>query len=649
MNKPLSKLVTTSLLLMCVDAQSQITLAPQFSDGMVLQRDTSNTLSGYSDRVDSLTVRIDGKDVVSSRISSGYWQINLPQMSAGGPYQIEIVSNDGITHINDVLFGDVWFASGQSNMELPIERVKYTYHNEYTQDHFPQIRQFKVAKRSAYQGPLQQIEAGQWDKAEQGNLAEFSAVGYFFAKKLHQNTGVPVAIINNAYGGSRAQGWMSEKALSAFPTDFQIMQMNQQENYIENTRQQDLVNQQQWFSELEQADLGIKYQWQNPNYDDKHWRSISVPGYWSDQGSESSNGVAWYRTEFYLTQAQAQQTALLQLGRIIDSDTAYVNGIEVGGVGYQYPPRRYTVNKDILKPGKNTLVVRIVSQHGKGGFVMDKPYQLSFDDSKVNLAGIWKFRFGHKMTEAPASQFWPHMQPNAMYNAMLAPLKHTKIKGVIWYQGESNTYDPITYRKLFPAMINDWRETFSRPDLPFIFTQLANYLQAENDPSISGWAETRAAQAHALKLTNTAMITAIDVGEWNDIHPLNKKSVGERFALAALNTVYGKSKFVYQGPILTCAYLAQSNNIAITLANPQHGLMVKGEKLGGFAVSQDGEHYQWVDATIEQEQVVLHLDSAQKIQYVRYAWQSNPERANLFNQFNLPAYPAELSVTQGCD
>ncbi|WP_143873302.1 sialate O-acetylesterase [Catenovulum sediminis] len=640
-------LVLLSLMSLSTLAQAKIKLAPQFADSMILQRNTANVISGYSDQDETLLIQLDGKTIDRTTIQAGYWQTKLPKMSAGGPHRLTFITANQQLELKDVLFGDVWFVSGQSNMELPMQRVGLTYKNELKQDHFPQIRQLKIDKHSAYNGPLKQVKSANWLKAESGNIGSFSAVGYFFAKKIHQQTGVPVAIINNAYGGSRAQGWMSEAALKAFPEDYQTVQNNQQDGYLEKIQQQDKTNSNNWWQKLNQSDLGKQYNWQNPDYDDSYWRTMSVPGYWGDQGTEDFSGAAWYRTTFNLTPAQAQQNGFLELGRIIDSDTTYVNGVEVGHVSYQYPPRRYTIDSSLLKAGVNSLVVRIVAPAGQGGFIPDKPYQISFADSKINLAGIWKFRFGAKMDNAPSTQFWPHMQPNAMYNAMFAPLKNMQVKGVIWYQGESNAGHPEKYAKVFPAMIQNWRETLNNPRLPFIFTQLANYMSADKDPSNAGWAQTRAAQAAALKLANTAMITAIDVGEWNDIHPLNKKTVGDRFALAALNTVYGQHNVVYQGPILSCA-LQTDNQIVIKIENPQNGLFIKGEKLDGFAISNDGTSYQWVDAKIKDANIIINTADASQVKFVRYAWQSNPERANLTNNKALPAYPAELPVSTTC-
>ena len=644
----LFKTLVFAHVLVIFPALAQIHLAPQFTSSMILQRDSSNTLYGHSDTKQRLIAYLDGVEFADQQLGVGDWSIVLPSQDAGGPHTITLKTQQQTIVLSDVLFGDIWLASGQSNMELPMYRVGLRYKVELQNADYPQIRQLKINKHSAYQAPLKYVTGAKWSKAQHNDLAQFSAVGYFFAKELHLKTGVPIGIINNAYGGSRAQGWMSEAALKAFPGDFKIVQNNKNPEYIQAIVDEDNAKKQLWFNEVNQQDLGKKYQWQQPNYDDSHWRTMSVPGYWADQGAEDFNGVAWYRTQFELTAEQATQDGFLELGRIIDSDIAYVNGVEVGNVGYQYPPRRYTVAKHILKAGTNTLAVRIVAPSGKGGFIPDKPYRISFSDSQINLAGVWKFRFGHKMNPAPATQFWAHMQPNALYNAMLAPLKNTKVKGVIWYQGESNTSDPQQYAKVFPAMIENWRELFNQAELPFIFTQLANYMQADSDPSNAGWAQTRSAQATALKLHNTAMITAIDVGEWNDIHPLNKKALGDRFALAALNTVYGNKASVYQGPILSCASLNKQQQIELTLANPQNGLTFVGEKLDGFAVSNDGKNYQWATAVIKGDKIILAAPNTATTQFVRYAWQSNPERANLINNTGLPAYPAQLTLSSTC-
>ncbi|MEP1444555.1 MAG: sialate O-acetylesterase [Paraglaciecola sp.] len=652
---PVRATVTISakvLVLMAVfSADAKITLAPQFANDMVLQRDTPNILQGYADQSESISLYLDEKKLQSTEVKQGAWQLTLPAHLAGGPHTLKIQTSTQLIELQNVLFGDVWLASGQSNMEYTLGTSGSNYSTEILSANLPHIRQFRVERNAAYHGPLSAVAKGQWTIAQGQDLSKFSAVGYFFTKHVHAHTGIPIGIINNAYAGSRIQAWLSESALSAYPKEVNLLQRNKKTREIEKLQTSDKNRYQSWQQELAAKDLGLRHNWFAEHLNDSQWPLVSVPGYWTNQGQEAFSGSMWFRTTFLVSAEQATQASSLKLGRIVDQDQVYINGQRVGDTQYQYPQRIYSLDSGVLKIGLNQISVRIVSHHtGHAGFVPAKPYQLTFKDSLISLSGLWRYQVGHRMAKAmPSPEFKTNEQPSVFYNAMLAPLAKTQLKGVLWYQGESNAKDPNVYQKLFPDMISQWRALFSQPTLPFLYVQLANYLQARHDPSIAGWADIRAAQAQGLTVSNTAMVTAIDLGEWNDIHPQNKASVGQRLANAALQKVYNKPSFSYQGPELTCAERVDKHQIKIHSKFSPLAINGPDAKVQGFAISADNANYRWVEGELHPTFIILKVKEANKFVSVSYAWQSNPTRANLSNNQGLPAYPAKLVINDHCE
>tara|TARA_R110002167_G_C12676972_1_gene651188 strand:+ start:155 stop:2152 length:1998 start_codon:yes stop_codon:yes gene_type:complete len=639
-----------SVALAVFSANGQITLAPQFASNMVLQRDTVNLLQGYADGNERISISMNGVKLQTIEVKQGAWQFRLPATAAGGPHTLTLQSQNPKIALNNVLFGDIWLASGQSNMEYALGTAGNDYEAEIESANLPQIRQFRVARNAAYQGPLSTIAKGQWLTAQGEDLKAFSAVAYFFAKHIQAQTGVPIGIINNAYAGARIQAWLSEQALAAYPSEVQMIQRNKTADEIEHLQIKDQQDHQQWQQELAANDLGVLNNWFTEQLNDSQWPQLSVPGYWTDQGQEAFSGSIWFRRSFIVSAKQAAQPASLELGRIVDQDEVYINEQLVGSTQYQYPQRVYGLNVGVLKAGLNQISVRIVSHNAKkAGFVPAKPYQLGFSDSLIPLSGLWRYQVGYRMPRPLLNpRFKTNEQASVFYNAMLAPLAHTRLKGIIWYQGESNADDPTVYQSLFPAMITEWRTLFAQPKLPFLYVQLANYLDAQHDPSIAGWADVRGAQTSGLKLDNTAMVSAIDLGEWNDIHPKDKASVGKRLAHAALQKVYKQSDVAYQGPLLSCAERVSDNEIKVHSEFSPLATSGPDNKVQGFAISGDNLKYHWVEGELHPSYVSLQVKNANNVAYVSYAWQSNPTRANLSNSHKLPAYPVKLTVTSNC-
>jgi sialate O-acetylesterase len=333
----------------------------------------------------------------------------------------------------------------------------------------------------------------------------------------------------------------------------------------------------------------------------------------------------------------AGQQAKLILGRIVDADSVFVNGVFVGTTGYQYPPRRYDIPSNVLKEGGNTVVVRVISTIGKGGFVLDKPYELVSGGQTIDLKGDWQYRLGATM-DPLASQTFVRWKPVGLYNAMISPLLNYSIKGAIWYQGESNAERPLEYRELFSALICDWRKKWSQGDFPFLFVQLPNFMERIEQPSESNWALLREAQLKTLSLPQTGMAVTIDIGEWNDVHPLNKKDVGKRLALAAQRVAYGDDTIVYSGPIYHSMKI-EGNKIVVTFTNTGSGLVAGSGELKYFAIAGIDRRFVWAKAKIENNRVVVWSEEVPNPVAVRYAWADNPEGANLYNAEGLPASP----------
>lgn len=627
-------------LLCLVSANGQVRLPKLISDGMVLQRGDSVKIWGWAFPGENISVHFAGEQYMSTAGPSGVWTIMLFSLKPGGPYKMEIKASNSVT-LNNILIGDVWLCSGQSNMELPMRRVQPLYEKEIAGSDNDLIRCFTVPKKYDFKEPHHDLDGGNWLPANPENVLNFSAVAYFFALELYNKYKVPVGIINASLGGTPAEAWMSEKALKQFPDHYLELQRFKSDSLINNIESLDRTRIRDWYDLLHKSDKGLKdtfAKWYNPELNTSDWKKITVPGYWSGTELRGLNGVAWFRKEIMIPPEAAGAKGRLNLGRIIDADSVFINGIFIGTTSYQYPPRRYTVPAGILKEGKNTLTVRVISNTGDGGFVPDKPYELVAGDFKTDLSGDWIYKTGAVMPPLRAQTFISY-KPAGLFNAMLAPLLDYRIKGVIWYQGESNAGRPEEYRSLFPAMIRDWRNSFRQGDFPFLFVQLPNFMERDSMPSESNWAMLREAQLKTLSLPATGMAVTIDIGEWNDVHPLNKKDVGRRLALAAQKVANGDNEVVYSGPVYRSIKL-KCGRAVLSFNCPVSGLYVKGGgKLRQFAIAGADMHFVWADAMIRGNKVVVRSREVKKPVAVRYAWGNNPEGANLYNRENLPASP----------
>ncbi len=664
----ISRFAAASLLMLsAVDSFADITLPRLLGDGVILQRDKPLTLWGWADEGEEVRVKFAGKEL-STVTKDGRWSVTFPAFKAGGPYELTVTGKNQLRR-NNILLGDVWIAAGQSNMELPLNRVKYKYPGLIESTNQPNIREFNVPVAYALKGPLQDYTQGQWKTATPENMATFSAVGFFFMQKLHADNNVPIGLVTIPVGGSPAEAWVSESVLQKYPHYQQKLQPFKDDAYVQTTIANDKANSDKWFADLGAADVGLKNNWQQEKLNTSDWKTLQVPGFLKEQGSDFTNGAIWVRKTIELSAAQAAKKAVLWLGCIVDGDQVYVNGQLVGQTGYQYPPRIYAVPAGLLKAGANSISIRLTSYSANAGFVKDKRYELAlgeglFGDEQIDLKGQWKYQIA-----ARAGSMQPtttlHYLPSSLFNAKLAPALPLKIKGVIWYQGESNVEradaqgvhrqpggqcadescaaSTSEYRYLFADLIRDWRAQFKQGDFPFLFVQLANFLPAYEQPTESKWAQLREAQRQTLELKNTAMTVAIDVGEWNDIHPLDKQTVGERLALGANKLAYGKKSVLASGPSLK-QLSAKGNKLVLVFADVGKGLDVHGGDLKHIAVAGADKKFVWAKAEVKKDKLVVWADSVAEPKWVRYAWADNPEGANLYNSAGLPASPFEARV-----
>ncbi|WP_288437498.1 sialate O-acetylesterase [uncultured Chryseobacterium sp.] len=609
--------------------QAKVRLPALVSDGMILQRNQDLKIWGYADAGEKITVKLINKTYTTTADQNGNWMVTLPKLNAGGPYRMTI---NEIT-LKDILVGDVWVASGQSNMELPMRRLKPLYENEIKNANNQNIRFFTVPQKYNFKTPQNDLDGGKWESTNPQTILNFSGVAYFFAKQLNEKNKVPVGIIHASLGGSPVQAWMDEKSLQKYPEYLSEAEKWKNDDLIKSTESEEQSLSKAWYAELDQSDIGLNQHWEKEN-DVSGWKTMLVPGSWEDQEG-SFDGSVWLRKEITLPKGTDQKTAFLNLGRIKDADVTYINGIKVGNVTYEYPPRWYEIPKGVLKEGKNTITVRVINGSGKGQFIADKPYYLEIDGQKTDLKGEWKYKTGAKMERMAPGQTFIRWKPVGLYNAMINPLIHYKIKGFIWYQGESNTGKPKEYGDLLSTMISDWRSKWNKNDLPFLIVQLANFMEKKDEPLDSGWAELREQQRQvSLHVPFTGLAVAIDLGEWNDIHPLNKKTVGDRLALQAQKIGEGK-KIIADGPVYQS--MKKAGNTIIISFRPGTDDLVQGG-LKGFAIKQKDGRYQWAKAKTKGNKVIVWNDQITDPVHVRYDWADNPD-GNLKNTSGLPASP----------
>ena len=615
-----------------MEISNKLILPSIIDNGMVLQRGKPVRIWGQAAPHSPVTLEFLSKTYRTLSDELGVWEIVLPPQDAGGPFVMRI--NDTI--LQDILIGEVWLCSGQSNIELPLQRVMNWPDELPRDDGQAFVRQFTVPCSYNFHGPCNDVSDGRWVKADTDKLAEFSAAGYYFAIELYQRYKVPVGLLTNAAGGTPVQAWIDAEALRAFPEYREEYERCGDDAYLTGTLTQEANDREAWFSDLDRRDTVLNAQ----SNDYSPWNDFYVPGKWKETEIGDICGAVWFRKSFIIDKKHAGQRARLRMGCMVDSDEIFINGISVGKTEYQYPPRRYEIQEGILKVGKNVMTIRMVSPEGNGGFVKGKTYRLEFSDMCLDLSGRYSYHIGAVSPPLPHPTFFNY-KPGGLYNALVAPLEKYEITGILWYQGESNTGAPDNYETLFDTLIASWRRHRNAPKLPFIFVQLANFGIPSPVMQESGWAVVRDAQRRALRISDTGMAVAVDIGEWNDLHPLDKYTLGKRLVCLARKIAYHEDT-ICSGPLCTSCKI-EKDSLRIFFSETGSGLCsLDGRPLHHFAICGDDGIWYRATAQIEGNTVVVKSTAVSRPFSVRYAWADSPEGANLGNKEGFPASPFQI-------
>ena len=542
--------------------------------------------------------------------------------------------------LKDILVGDVWVLGGQSNMQIPIRRTLDLFAEEVKGATCPEIRSFLVPMIYDFHGPREELSGGSWVSVNPTSVYDFSAIGYFFAKKVYEKYKIPIGFLFTAIGGTPAEAWLSEKTLLKFDRLKELLNLCKDDSYVSGTIKREEQQNNSWYRELDEADQGLNGPsgpWYGEDCDLSDWTEITIP--MSFEGTDLGNikgGAIWFRKDIIVPGTMLKGPGKLVLGTIVDGDDTYLNGVRIGGTGYLYPPRRYDIPEGLLREGRNTITVRLLVTQNTGAFVTDMPYVLRANGEELPISGIWNYKIG-AVTKAQQPTTFFQYKPTGVYNGMIYPLRRYTIKGVLWYQGESNDSYPSDYKDLFEAVILDWRQTWNIGAFPFLYVQLANYCPWRKEPEESSWARLREEQRKAMEVPGTGMVVTIDKGMYNDLHPWDKKSVGERLARWAFHMVFGED-LVYSGPIYDHME-KEGEALRLYFRHTGSGLLLRGNGVNMLEVcGEDGVFYP-AEASIDQDTLLVTCSKVKNPVHVRYGWLNNPENPNLFNKEGLPASP----------
>ena len=659
------KILFSVLLVACsMNVHAQVKLQPLFTDNMVLQQQANVPIWGEDKAGKKVTVVTswDKKRYTTTTTAEGKWKVSVATPKAGGPYSITI--NDGKTvRLNNVLIGEVWLCSGQSNMEMPV----VGWGNDYFKaehkdaDNHPNIRLLQL-DLVANAKPATHFKARNngWSVCNYATLAPFSATAYFFGRDLEKHLNVPIGLIQTCWGGTLAEAWTGKESLELDP-DFTngLKHLSEIPASKAESQKKYETAYAQWQKDINNKDAGMKNGkalWVAPNFNDSDWKTMKIPSLFSQNGLEKFDGIVWFRRTIDIPSSMAGKNLTLQLGPVDDMDVTYFNGERIGEMSGWERDRIYQIPSRLVKAGKNVIAVRVLDPQGDGGIYGKREViRLVAEGEKgeknvtqeLVLTGEWHYKVSTDMSNLPAEPVNPNNNPNlptVLYNAMINPLIPYTIKGAIWYQGEANANRAYQYRELLPLMINDWRNRWGYR-FPFYIVQLANFMARHDQPAESAWAELREAQAMTTNLDNTGISCTIDIGMEKDIHPSNKQDVGHRLALIARAKTYGQN-VEYSGPLYQ-SYEMSGSSIRINFSHTTGGLKTNdGQPVTGFAIAGPDHVWHWATAKIDGNSVIVSSDKVKFPVAVRYAWADNPA-CNLYNGANLPAFPFRTDSWNG--
>jgi sialate O-acetylesterase len=629
-------------------ARAEVRLPAIISDNMVLQRDTKIAIWGNANAGEPVTVSFAGKTSDTVADGRGLWQVWIGPLKAGGPFELTVKGATNLLSIKNVLVGEVWICSGQSNMEWPLINTDGG-DQVVAQAKHPELRLFTVAHNTSPH-PLMDVQ-GHWSVSTPDEAAQFSAVGYFFGRELQERLKVPVGLIDSSWGGTPAEGWTSREALASAPELKPILDRYESSlNMLPQAKEAYAKTLAQWEEKNLYIDAGNKGEplgYADPATATTDWSKMDLPQQFETAGL-LIDGAVWFRRSIDLPESWRGKDLVLMLPPVDDHDITYFNGTKVGATGRETPNsyavlRKYTVPGSLVHPGRNVIAMRVFDSAGEGGFSRGGAMSIGPGGSEtIALRGSWDYKVERALE--PKHPDWgtrPEVagvnnqnDPSVLYNAMIAPLVPFVIRGAIWYQGESNAGRAYQYRTLFPTMIRNWRSAWAR-EFPFYFVQLANWRARKAEPDESDWAELREAQMMTLREPQTGMAVAIDIGG-EDLHPRNKLDVGRRLAAWALAATYGQ-KVVPSGPLFE-RYTIEGNKVRVSFKHGGGLKTIDGGPVKGFAIAGEDRRFVWADARIDGDTVVISSPAVPKPVAVRYGWADNPI-VNLYNSAGLPASP----------
>ncbi len=631
------KIISTILfVLFCNLLVAQVSLPKFFGDNMVLQRNSKIPIWGWAKANEKISVQFHNQTKNTNADNKGKWMVNLDTEKPGGPYDLIITGLNSIK-ITNVLVGDVWLCTGQSNMEWTVGQSNNAQ-TEIANANYPLIRHIKIKHAVNTKADIDLKDTASWNICNSNTVANFTGMGYFFAKNIFENTKIPIGLINTCWGGTNIETWISREAFensnefASMIAGMPILNIDSLGNLRSTT-----VAKRIGLLQKDKLPIMDVSQFSQVDFDDAAWPTMNVPQQWEEQSLGEIDGVVWFRKTITLSVEDANATAVIELSKIDDDDITYINGIKVGSTNKWDEFRRYNVPVGILKAGKNVIAVRVVDNTGGGGFYGNKEdVKLTVNKNAIPLSGAWKFQV-EKVFDATIG---PNSFPSICYNSMIAPLIPFSFKGVLWYQGETNAGRAYQYKKALPILIADWRKKFNNKNAPFYIAQLASYVTSGNSNEGCAWAELREAQAQTLSVPNTGLVVTTDlVTEPNDIHPKNKQDVGKRFAAIALNNLYSK-KMICSGPTYK-SMIKKGNQIILSFNNIGNGLYTtdKNGIVSGFEIAGADSIFYPAKAIIKDNTVILTSEKVPNPLVANFGWVGDATACNLYNKEGFPAVP----------
>ncbi|MDO8317494.1 MAG: sialate O-acetylesterase [Flavobacterium sp.] len=623
------------ILISSISINAQVSVAKIFADNMVLQRNTPIPVWGTAKANEKIEIRFNKQIKKAKADKNGKWMIRLDNENAGGPYSLAIKASNTV-QIKNVLVGEVWLCTGQSNMEWSVEQSNDAK-KEMTSANNPMIRHIKIEKEVNSIPQSSVNSKNSWQVCDSTTVGDFTAIGYFFAKNLYNELKIPVGLINASWGGTNIETWISREGFES-SDEFKEMIAGMPKVDLDSLSKLKVRGFEKKIETLQGAKINSAgaSAFKESVFNDSKWPELNMPQLWEPQILGEFDGVVWLRKSFTLSADDSKNEALLELAQIDDEDITYVNGVKVGSMGKYDSKRKYAIPAGILKEGINIIAVRVTDTGGGGGIYGETAnLKLTVGTTIIPLSGKWKFQVESTKTSTNENSL-----PSLCYNAMINPLIPFAFKGVLWYQGESNAGRAYQYQKAFPLMINDWRQKWNKGDFPFYFVQLATFFAGGNSNEGSGWAELREAQTMTLSLPNTGMVVTTDlVTNPSDIHPTNKQDVGKRLAAIAFNDLYNK-KMICSGPTFKSLEM-KGNQIIVSFDNIGTGLSTP-DKYGyikGFEIAGKDQVFHYAKAFIKDNKVILSSEEVPSPIAVHFSWIGDATESNLFNKEGFPAVP----------